>query len=262
MWIDYKGVHTRSGAPATINSDGWFCNCCNYKVRRKPRSMKYKTKLRGSNIMRNTNMGNTLDNATIDLTYFNKQRATMMQSVAICILKGAGPANIEDCLFGESAISKPDMEVEFSTSFDKIIKLAYILDPPNKMSLILEFERVKLLIGTVPTKIEFEKNSTISLSTYETEFVSWEYMLERLGYDPWYREQDTPTLDRLKRADTSTSDVNPEEYKDVDTSILLENLRSMMDAETLELFNILDGEIKNFTKKQIEKLIQSQSLRL
>lgn len=49
IWIDYRGVHTKDNLPATKDSLGWFCNCCNYKVRRKPRNKKYKEKLRNSN---------------------------------------------------------------------------------------------------------------------------------------------------------------------------------------------------------------------
>lgn len=46
IWIDYQGAHNNNGTPATENSVGWFCNCCNYRIRQKPRNIIYKTKLR------------------------------------------------------------------------------------------------------------------------------------------------------------------------------------------------------------------------
>ncbi len=42
IWIDHRGVYTKGNLPATEKSTGWFCNCCNYRVRRKPRNRKYK----------------------------------------------------------------------------------------------------------------------------------------------------------------------------------------------------------------------------
>ena len=47
IWIDYRGCHLGDGSPATdVPHIGWFCNCCNFKVRRKPRNKVYKEKLR------------------------------------------------------------------------------------------------------------------------------------------------------------------------------------------------------------------------
>lgn len=46
IWIDYKGCHVRDGSPAKEKTMGWFCNCCNYRVRQNPRNKKYKERLR------------------------------------------------------------------------------------------------------------------------------------------------------------------------------------------------------------------------
>ena len=46
VWIDYRGAHTKDGSPATKDSMGWFCNCCNYRIRQKPRNKVFKEKLR------------------------------------------------------------------------------------------------------------------------------------------------------------------------------------------------------------------------
>ncbi len=46
IWMDHKGAHVKGDLPATEELTGWFCNCCNYRVRRKPRKKKYKEALR------------------------------------------------------------------------------------------------------------------------------------------------------------------------------------------------------------------------
>ena len=47
IWIDHNGCHMKDGSAATEDSVGWFCNCCNYRVRQNPRNKVYKEKLRG-----------------------------------------------------------------------------------------------------------------------------------------------------------------------------------------------------------------------
>lgn len=46
VWMNFRGAHLKGGIPATIDSVGWFCNCCNYRIRQKPRNKVYKEKLR------------------------------------------------------------------------------------------------------------------------------------------------------------------------------------------------------------------------
>jgi|APSaa5957512535_1039671.scaffolds.fasta_scaffold00472_27 hypothetical protein len=45
VWIDYRGAHLKEGSPAVEDTLGWFCNCCNYRIRQKPRNKVYKEKL-------------------------------------------------------------------------------------------------------------------------------------------------------------------------------------------------------------------------
>ena len=45
VWMDYRDCHLKDSSPATEGSVGWFCNCCNYRVRRRPRNKIYKEKL-------------------------------------------------------------------------------------------------------------------------------------------------------------------------------------------------------------------------
>ena len=46
IWIDHNGCVLKDGSTATVDSVGWFCKCCNYRVRRKPRNLVYKERLR------------------------------------------------------------------------------------------------------------------------------------------------------------------------------------------------------------------------
>ena len=46
VWIDYHGAHMKDGSPAKVNTVGWFCNCCNFRIRQNPRNKIYKENLR------------------------------------------------------------------------------------------------------------------------------------------------------------------------------------------------------------------------
>lgn len=46
IWIDYHGAHMNDGSAAKVDSVGWFCNCCNFRIRQSPRSKRYKEKFR------------------------------------------------------------------------------------------------------------------------------------------------------------------------------------------------------------------------
>ena len=45
VWINYKGARLKDGSDATEDSVGWWCICCNMRVRQKPRNSLYKEKL-------------------------------------------------------------------------------------------------------------------------------------------------------------------------------------------------------------------------
>ena len=70
MWIDHRGAHTKDGSPAIKDTFGWFCNCCNYRVRQKPRNRKYKEKLRDKTQSKNKTPPNSIpayDNLTLPI---------------------------------------------------------------------------------------------------------------------------------------------------------------------------------------------------
>ena len=120
-----------------------------------------------------------------------------MKNLALCILKCGNDiriSDIENNLTKYHSISISDIEYEFGASIEDMINLGMVYAPPNKISMILEFEKIKEKLGVVPTREEFDKHSKIQSSQYESEFQSWEHMLERLGYDPWYRGKANSTL--------------------------------------------------------------------
>ena len=45
VWIDHNGAKMKDGMPATKNSVGWWCICCNFRIRQKPRNRIIKEKL-------------------------------------------------------------------------------------------------------------------------------------------------------------------------------------------------------------------------
>ena len=190
IWVNHNGAHTKYGEPATKDSKGWYCNCCNRRIRKNPRHTKYKVKLRSTN-----NATEEIDNSgfynEVDLSYFNKKRARIIKQIAQCI-----PFNKNDFnkhKFEESLIRYDipivDVESEFNTTIKNIIDLAYATNPPNKISMIVELERIHAIMGDIPTKQEFEEHSHLKIFQYDDEFETWGNLLERLNYDPFYRNR-------------------------------------------------------------------------
>ena len=185
IWIDHNGCHINDGSPASADDYGWFCNCCNYRVRRHPRNLKYKEKIMADNIRYNSAND-------VDLSYFNKYRALMIKELALDIIK-CGTSGFEDKALLKS-ISSIELDRELDTDIKNVVNLVYAKHPPNKISLIVEFERIRAEIGRVPTKEDMVKHSEFDVTQYENEFQSWEHMLERLEYDPFYRDNKKNTL--------------------------------------------------------------------
>ena len=252
IWLDHKGCHLKDGSPAKDDSVGWFCNCCNFRVRRNPRNIEYKTKLRST--LKDKTQG------SLDLTYFNKQRATIMKNLALCILKCGNDiriSDIENNLSNYYSMSISDIEYEFGDSIEEMINLGMVYAPPNKISMILEFEKIKEKLGVVPTREEFDKHSKIQSSQYESEFQSWEHMLERLGYDPWYR----PEYKSSKSNHINSSQIDDQNTESIKPTETLENIRNTInetlkdEPEMLQLFVILEQNISKLSTDEIEKLV-------
>lgn len=193
VWIDHRGGHLKDHSPATADSSGWFCNCCNYKVRRSPRNIEYKAKIRTTSHVREP------DNRDgVDLAYFNKRRARMLRGMGEAMARSAaGEGSFGDVL--PSGMTADELAAEFDTDIGELLRLAGSRSP-NKASLIADLESIKRDIGEVPTKKEMSSRSRFTVAQYEAEFQSWEHLLDRLDYDPWYRDRERrASLDRKNK---------------------------------------------------------------
>lgn len=259
-WMDHEGCHLADGSPATVGDSGWYCNCCNYRVRRKPRNIEYKAKLKasGKSTDDKDDLGDELKNE-VDLSYFSKRRAKMMRKIADCMVNDTEDMEldiIEEDLIDYFSLPKADIEHEFGCPVETLVKLAYEVDPPNKMSMILEFERVRTSLGGVPTEQEFEERSGIELSWYIKEFQSWGHMLEGLGYDPFYRDrmdgQQVTANHVTSKAEHVKQDKN--DMGDLDKKTYIKNkLRN--DQDMLDLFNALDANVGFVDRDMLEDAI-------
>lgn len=206
MWIDYQGAHLFGGRPATEGSKGWFCNCCNYRVRRNPRNIVYKSKLRSNAYdagsmtatdklgMSGAGGGEVVaekeeekGHPRIDLSYFNKKRALMLRELgALMARMGRDPEDLAEGFPLRHGWTTSDIATEFDAGFGEVVRYAAGSEP-NKISLIADFEMARAKAGRVPTLRDMLEHSRFDISDYKKEFKSWEHFLDRLGYDPWYR---------------------------------------------------------------------------
>ena len=161
-------------------------------------------------------------------------------------------------LFLPNAVPSADIKSEFGVELDVMIKLARQINPPNKVSMIAEFERIRYVLGRTPTKQDIEENSVLRPSQYDEEFESWEHLLERLGYDPWYRSHHkSQKADHglLSQEDIpSTEKGNTETLDDVRNEIT-NHLRG--EPDMLSLFDMVDRNISKLTPSEIKLLISS-----
>ena len=86
-WINHLGCHLKNGAPAKEDSVGWYCNCCNYRVRQKPRSKKSKEILK-KELERNEhtkgidNEINSEEKILAEDLYISKKQASLLKNIA------------------------------------------------------------------------------------------------------------------------------------------------------------------------------------
>ena len=194
----------------------------------------------------------------MNLQYFSKLRANMMKKIIKILPKNKNDFDKKmfyDALL-HTGITSTEIEIEFGKMED-LIDLAYVLDPPNKMSMIMEFYRIKDFVGDVPTKDDIETYSRLKYVQFEIEFQSWEHLLERLGYDPRCRTERSVKNKNKKHVNITRSATSATELNYGNLAELKECLIKIMDKKTLDMFNILDNELVVMSKKQIKALIKN-----
>ena len=202
------------------------------------------------------------DSVEHDLSYLNKHQTKMIQKMVRCLPESEHNFEIkefEDMIL-ESRVSAGEIRTEFGMDVEKFIELAYATEPPNKISMIVEFERIKSDIGRVPTKQDIDEHSMLKSSQYDKEFESWEHMLERLGYDPWYRtNSDVKNKIDLKQKE-SILDTTITDSEDIDDK-MLEKLRQNIkhglrnEPNMLKLYDVLDQNIRKCNKTDLSYMI-------
>ncbi len=191
-WIDHNGCHMNDGTAAPEESVGWFCNCCNYRVRQKPRNKKYKEKLRNDGKDTNTNeiyIDSMLnDDKLTEILSISKGQAILLKKLSKNIPKLDERENFAEIL---KNIPK-DTQFEIKDNWgdlENFISLATDYLHFNKISTIIYFEKFKDEIGEVPSKVQFLNKTSLDENWINKEFESWEHFLDLLNYDPWYRDE-------------------------------------------------------------------------
>ena len=199
----------------------------------------------------------------VDLSHFNKRRARMLRDLGRAISKKESTNSQDDYkYFLPRTTIGIDIEREFDTSMCRMTELAKTVNPPNKVSLIAEFERIRHIVGHAPTEQDIEKHSMLHLAQYEEEFGSWEYLLDKMGYDPRYKHE----YDR-RLSETDPNNVSQEDYKaDTKSETPARTLDDMREAITnrlkdepdmLQLFANVEQNISKLSADEIKLLLSS-----
>ena len=186
-WIDHIGCHMKDGSPATKESVGWFCNCCNYRVRQNPRNKLYKEKLRESKTQNNELQNSTNDDLiTAKDLFISRGQASLLKKLTLLM------PNIDEIKSHSEILEKiPEfLQYEINDNWgtlENFLSLATNYQQLNQISAIILFEKLKEEIGHIPSKDEFLNKVNLDENWINNEFKNWEYFLDLLQYDPWYR---------------------------------------------------------------------------
>ena len=116
IFIYFKGTHTKEGLPATEDTVGAYCNCCNYRVRKNPRNKGDKEKLRESKAD-----NETLENNTANL---NTDKINRLISESLTLIRKDQVGIYEKNLNEELEIS----EKEFQQILPRLLRLEDIVE--------------------------------------------------------------------------------------------------------------------------------------
>jgi len=236
----------KDGTKAQENSVGWYCNCCNYRVRQKPRNKIYKEKLRNEkeeNKIKETPTKNNEKNP-IDQIFLSKKQAKLIKEISLVL-----PNKNEKMDYVTMIDRIPEsIQWEIKDNWEGIydfFELATNYEKLNKISMIVLFEKLNKEIGRVATKEEFFNSENINEQWIENEFNSWEYLLELLGHDPWYRNKSkaepTKTIQK-KEIERENIEYSTQTISKSDIELIsnIDNLKS----ELSEYFKSKDNEEK------------------
>jgi hypothetical protein len=213
LWIDHKGCHMIDGSDAKENSIGWVCNCCNMRVRQKPRNSKYKEKPKYI-----TELDDEITAENLDIS---KKQAILLKEISIVM------PNYDEKLDVSKIISNIKDHVGFEIkdnwgSWAKFFELATNYDELNQISAIIIFEKLNMNIERVATMDEFLDKVHVDEEWINNKFKSWGHLLELLGHDPWYRS-------------SSKKEDNPRSKRNVANDIVEKTVVENTSDETIEV---------------------------
>ena len=258
VWVDAKGARLEDGTIAAAGTVGWHCRCCKHKLQARRRIVRYKSRPGAAR-----RAGAGLKNhgaSSVDLSYFNRQRAGLLQGLAAAMpesrddVVGAGAGYLPAGMIGS-------LREEFG-DVSELLDLAYDIDPPNKISLLIEFEKVKWNLDRVPTRAEFEKASPVGAGAYDDEFDSWENFLDKLGHDPWYRSAGAAAGDAGQAEQPAAQADGQGDVPDSgggghdDSSALGEKIRGILesDPDALQIFEMLESDVGDVDPDVLRRL--------
>lgn len=261
VWLDAKGALLEGGAIATAGTVGWHCRCCKCKLRARMRNVRYKSRSGAAGRV-GTDVGDG-GASNVDLSYFSRVRADLLQRMAAVL-----PESREDIEGSGVGYFPTKMIYHLREEFgdtSALLDLAYNIDPPNKISMLIEFERVKWNLDRVPTKEEFERHSPLSVGAYNIEFDSWENFLDKLGHDPWYKHADAtgggdgkdkqPAIEADGRGDANDSAYDDNTDHD-NIATLRKKIRDILecDQDTLKIFEMMESDIDDVDPATLRQL--------
>ena len=196
-WIDHIGCHMKDGSHATKESVGWFCNCCNYRVRQNPRNKLYKEKLRESKTQNNEAQNNEAQNneaqnstnddlITAKDLFISRGQASLLKKLTHLMPNIDETKSHSEILEKISEFLQHEINDNWGT-LENFLSLATNYQQLNQISAIILFEKLKEEIGHIPSKDEFLNKVNLDENWINNEFKNWEYFLDLLQYDPWYR---------------------------------------------------------------------------
>lgn len=218
IWTDYTNCHLKDGSTATEKSRGLLCDCCNFQVRSKPRSLEQKIHLHNFS---------TEDVFSFEDIYVNKAVAAEIKKIAALLPEKLDHDGLLDLKKLSNKIPKNSihiLEQNFRISIENFLNLAFDFDKLNPFSIIVLFEFENRKYPSLLTKEIFLSNNEIDESMIDSYFISWSHLLETLGYDPFYRTQILSSKENTRRNKIKHDDQNLRDESYASDSAKLKNL--------------------------------------
>ena len=240
-WLDHNGCHMKDGTAAESYSIGWFCNCCNFRVRQRPRSRNSKEILQNENkqITQTKEIDDEIyseDKILPEDLYIGKKQAILLKNISLLMPNKGSEFDIL------KIINKISDSVQFELkdnwgSWENFFELAINYEELNKISSIILFEKLNNQIGKVATKKEYLETVNINEEWIDKEFKSWENLLELLGHDPWYRNNSNKVLEKIISEKIIKKELVEYENTKLENKESIEDIIQKVNALKLELSN-------------------------